>query len=88
MCGQQRDGHLEKPNLTCVFFFPRIILFSCFYILKMYLKKFKFFLFFYFKLVFFLFLDYFDALISKIIFLKNFFNTFLNEKHFKKQPQP
>ena len=33
-------------------------------------------------------LDHFDALISKMIFLKkNYFNTFLSEKHFKKQPQ-
>ena len=38
-----------------------------------------------------MFLDHFDALISKII-LKNkkkyYFNTFLSEKHFKKQSQP
>jgi len=44
----------------------------CFCISKTLLKKFKIFLFFfYFKLIFFLvFLDYFDTLISKMIFLK------------------
>jgi len=36
-----------------------------------------------------MFLDHFDALMSKIIFFKKkyYFNIFLNEKHFKKQPQ-
>jgi len=38
------------------------------------------------------FLDHFDAMISKMILKKNkkkhYFNTFLSEKHLKKQPQP
>jgi len=37
--------------------------------------------------IFFVFLDYFDALMSKIIFKKikkYYFNTFISEKHFKK----
>jgi len=37
------------------------------------------------------FLDHFDALMSKIIFKKlkkYYFNTFSSEKHFEKQPQP
>ena len=34
-------------------------------------------------------LDYFDVLMSKIIFFKKYhFNVFLNKKHFEKQPQP
>jgi len=47
--------------------------FVCFYVLKILLKKFKIFLFlfFYFKLIyFFMFSDYFDVLISKMIFKK------------------
>jgi hypothetical protein len=39
-------------------------------VLKVFLKKLKNILFFYFKLIFFIFLDYFDVLISKIIFKK------------------
>jgi hypothetical protein len=38
-----------------------------------------------------MFSDYFDVLMSKIIFLKikkHNFNVFLNEKHFEKQLQP
>jgi len=35
-----------------------------------------------------MFLDHFDALISKIIFKKYYFNIFLNKKYFKKQSQP
>jgi hypothetical protein len=31
-----------------------------------------------------MFLDHFDVLISKIIFLKYYFDTFLSEKHFEK----
>jgi hypothetical protein len=37
-----------------------------------------------------MFLNYFDVLISKIIFKKikkYYWHTFLSEKHFKKQPQ-
>jgi len=43
---------------------------------------------FYFKLIFFyMFLNHFDVLISKLIFLKKYyFNVFWNEKHFEKQP--
>jgi hypothetical protein len=56
------------------------------------LKKFK--IFYFFSLLqinmFLVFLDHFDAMISKIIFLKkkHYFDTFLSEKHFEKQPQP
>ena len=38
-----------------------------------------------------MFLDHFDTLILKIIFLKlkkHYFNIFLSKKHFKKQLQP
>jgi len=60
----------------------------CFYILKVFLKKYYFFL--CFKLIFFLiFLYHFDALISKLIFKKYkkyYLGTFLNEKNFEKQP--
>jgi len=37
-----------------------------------------------------MFLNYFDVLISKLIFKiykKNYLHTFLSEKYFKKQPQ-
>jgi len=35
------------------------------------------------------FLDHFNELISEMIFLKKYyFDTFLNKKHFQKQPQP
>jgi hypothetical protein len=58
----------------------------CFYILKIFLKKVKNFLF---KINFFMFLNYFDVLISKIIFLKKIILIhFTSEKHFIKQPQP
>jgi len=33
---------------------------------------------------FFIFLDYFDMLMLKIIFLKYYYNIFLNKKYFKK----
>jgi hypothetical protein len=36
-----------------------------------------------------MFLNYFDTLILKIIFLKKYyFNVFPTKKHFEKQPQP
>jgi hypothetical protein len=35
-----------------------------------------------------MFLNHFDALISKIIFKKYYFDTFTRKKHFEKQPQP
>jgi hypothetical protein len=54
------------------------------------LKNFKNFLFFLFKINFFIFLNYFNELIIKIIFKKikkNYFYTFLNKKkHFKLSP--
>jgi hypothetical protein len=37
------------------------------------------------KLIFLVLLYYFNVLISKIIFFKIYFNTFLNKKYFKKQ---
>jgi len=54
--GYGMRARVQRPELELV----------CFYILKIFLKKFNF-LFFYFKLIF---LNHFDALISKIIFLK------------------
>jgi hypothetical protein len=35
-----------------------------------------------------MFLNHFDAPISKMIKKKNYFETFPRKKHFKKQPQP
>jgi len=42
------------------------------------------------KIIFFLFLDRFDVLMSKIFFFKKkyYFDAFSNEKTFKKQPLP
>jgi len=40
----------------------------CFCVLKVFIKKFIFYLFFYFKLIFFYFLNHFDMLVLKIIF--------------------
>jgi hypothetical protein len=55
---------------------------------KCFLKKLKLFLFFYLLQIniFFVFLDHFDVLISKIIFKnkKILFDIFLSKKHFKK----
>jgi len=45
-------------------------------------------LFFYFKLFFFMFSNHFDMLILKIIFLKNIILMHFQEKHFEKQPPP
>jgi hypothetical protein len=69
------------------FFFDEIVNSVCFCVSKEFLKKFKIFLFFlYLKLIF---LDHFDALISKMIFLKNYyFDIFPSKKHYEKQPQP
>ena len=51
-------------------------------VLKMVFKKIK--IFFYFKLIFFIFLDYFDMLMLKIIFLKKYyFDVFSNKKYFE-----
>jgi hypothetical protein len=40
----------------------------CFCVLKVFIKRFIFYLFFYFKLIFFYFLNHFDRLVLKIIF--------------------
>jgi len=40
----------------------------CFCVLKVFIKKFIFYLFFYFKLIFFYFLNHFNMLVLKIIF--------------------
>jgi hypothetical protein len=58
-----------------------------------FLKKNDYFLFFYLLQIniFLVFLDFFDALMSKIIFFKKkkyYFDTFSCKKHFEKQPQP
>jgi hypothetical protein len=51
----------------------------CFCVLKAFLKKFK--IFFHIK-IFLVFLNHFDALISKLIFFKKYyFNIFLSKKH-------
>jgi len=78
-------------------FFKKIISFSFFVILSIIYKEFCFktnksvwfyvqktlLKFFYLELIiFFIILDYFDVLISKI--KKYYFNTFLNKKYFKK----
>jgi len=58
------------------------LIFIYFCVLKIFLKKFKYFYFFYFKLIFLLlFLNYFNILISKIIFKnkKYYFNKFSNK---------
>jgi hypothetical protein len=45
------------------------------------------FIFYFFKLIFSVFLDYFNVLILKIFFFKKYyFNIFLNKKHFIKLP--
>jgi hypothetical protein len=61
----------------------------CFCVSKTFLKKFKIFLFFSLLQIniFLIFLDYFNALISKIIFKKYYFNTYSNKKYFKKQSE-
>jgi hypothetical protein len=55
-----------------------------------FLKKVNFFI--YFKLIFLVFSDRFNVLISKINFLKikknNYFNVFSSEKYFEKQSLP
>jgi len=54
---------------------------------RVFLKKFNFL----FKIIFFMFLNSFDMLILKIIFLKIkklYFNVFLSEKHFEPSPLP
>jgi len=56
----------KKLSISCIYF----------YVLKIFLKKVKFFLFFSFRLFFLIFLNYFNTLISKII-LKNKKNIIL-----------
>jgi hypothetical protein len=54
------------------------------------LKKFENFLFFALLQIniFLVFLDHFDPLISKIILKKYYFDIFVSEKYFERQPQP
>ena len=66
---QPTRDHLSSVSLST--YLKRTV---CFYVLKVFLKKFKYFYFsLYFKLIFFLvFSDHFDVLMSKVIvFLKN-----------------
>jgi hypothetical protein len=61
------------PSLVPVYFF----------ILKVFLKKFKFFYFFLFQInILVVFLDYFDIKINYKKIKKYYFNTFLNKKYF------
>jgi hypothetical protein len=55
---------------------------SCFHVIKIFLKKLKKIILFYFKLIFFLFSVYFDVRMSKIIFKKYYFNIFSSKKIF------
>jgi hypothetical protein len=69
---------------------PKHLFFCLFLCFKNILKKFNFFIFLTSNLYFFMISDYFDTLISKIIFKKYkkyYFNAFPNKKHLKKQPQ-
>jgi hypothetical protein len=78
---KQKQFHLNAVQTEIKFTFV------CFYISKVLLKKIEIFYFFiYFKLFYFsVFSDYFDILISKIIFFKKiyYFDAFSSKKHFK-----